>query len=140
MSNATVTIAYDEFQKIKNEKAKAEETAAKLRQEVIQARIESSDPHLLALARAALDIVRYAVASMPPESNRGWPFESLRVVAVEVMNMPDATPDHHELSITLRNFADECEKYERRRMALAQVKQAPVPTLEAISKGQPSTE
>lgn len=123
MTTATVTIPYDEFQEIKEAKKTAEEKASKLIEEVKQAKIESSDPHLFALAQAALDVVRYAVASLPAESNIGWPFESLKIVAYEVLNMPNATPDHIELSMTLSSFAKECEEHERRRMHRMEVKQ-----------------
>lgn len=123
MTTATVTIPYDEFQEIKDAKRQAEEKASKLIEDVKQAKIQSSDPHLFALAKAALDIVRYAVASLPPESNFGWPFESLKVVAAKVLDMPDATPDHIELSMTLSSFAKECEEHERRRVHRLEVKQ-----------------
>lgn len=137
MSTATVTIPYDEFQAIQNEKRQAEEQVADLKRQVTEAKISASDPHLLALSRAALDVVRYAVASLPPESNMGWPFESLRAVAEEVEHMPDATPDHAELAMTLRTFATECEDHERRRMHRNTVKQRPMREIVATADQDP---
>lgn len=114
-ATATVSIPYSEFQEIQDKRKEAELEAAKLKEQITQAKIAASDPHLLALSRAALEVVRYAVASMPPESNPGWPYEALRVVAAEVVNMPDATPDHSDLATTFKIFATECEQHEERR-------------------------
>ncbi len=130
MSTATVTMEYAEFQELQNKRKEAEEEVAALKAQITEAKIKASDPHLLALARGALDVVRYAVASLPPESHRGWPFESLTQVADHVIFMPDATPDHTELAMTLRTFATECKVHEHRRSLHAAVKQQsidPVP-------------
>lgn len=127
--SATVTMDLSEYQTLQKQKETTEIENSKLREQIIEAKISSSDPHLLAFSRAALDIVRYAVASLPPESNIGWPFESLRVVAEEILRMPDAGPTHEELAFTFRTFAQECEEHERRRKLAREVKQAPLPSL-----------
>jgi hypothetical protein len=112
---ATVTIPYSEFEEIQKARQAAEERAAKAEVLVATTKVEKCNQHLLALSRAAIEIVRYAVASLPPESNRGWPFEALRSVAAELPHAPDATQDHTELAQTLSTFAIECERQERRR-------------------------
>lgn len=122
-ATASVTIPYHEFQELQEAKRKAELEAATLKQQITDQKIEASDPHLLALSRAAVEIVRYAVSSLPPESNKGWPFESLRTVAAELPSMPDATHDHGELAQTLVIFSKECEDHERRRQLRDRVKQ-----------------
>lgn len=101
--------------------------------QLVGQKIEASDPQLLALSKAAIDIVRYAVASIPPESNVGWPFESLRVVAEYLEQMPDATRDHIETAQTFRIFAKECEDHERRRAARKNVRQAPISALDLVA-------
>ena len=123
MSTATVTVEYAEFQELQNKRREAEEEVAALKKQITEAKISASDPHLLALSRAAIEVVRFAVASLPPEAYAGWPFESLAQVAEQVPHMPDATADHTELSMTLKTFAKECEELERRRMLRGAVKQ-----------------
>lgn len=122
-ATATVTIPYNEFQELQEAKRAAEIEVSKLKEQITEKRIDASDPHLLLIATAAIDIVRYAVGSLPPESNRGWPFESLRMLADEIVHMPDATPDHNELAQTFKIFASECEAHERRRQLRDSVKQ-----------------
>jgi hypothetical protein len=119
MSTATVTMAYSEFQALQETRKAAEEESARLKAKLMEAKIEASDPRLLALSRAALEVVRYAVSSLPPESNRGWPFEALMVISEQVPHMPDASPDNEELALTLKVFAKECEDHERRRALLS---------------------
>ena len=131
--SATVTMDLGEYQQLHEAKKATEIENAQLKQQNIDAKIASSDPHLVAFARAALDIIRYAVASLPPESNKGWPFESLRVIADEVVNLPDAGSTHDELSLTFTTFATECEDHERRRKHERTVKQAPIPSIADLS-------
>lgn len=123
MSTATVTMEYAEFQELQNKRKEAEEEISVLKKQITEAKISASDPHLLALSRAAIDVVRFAVASLPPESHKGWPFESLARVAEQIPHMPDATVDHTELAMTLTTFAKECEDHERRRQLRGAVKQ-----------------
>lgn len=125
-TTAQVTIPYNEFQELQKAREIAETEVARLGALITEQKIEACDPHLFKLARAALDVIRYAVGSLPPESNKGWPFESLRVVADELVHMPDATPDHNELSMTFKTFSRECEDHERRRQASGVVKQQPI--------------
>ncbi len=114
-ANATVTIPYNELQEINEARQKAEIKVSNLMEQLRQNEIRNSDPNVLALANAALDVVRYAVSSLPPESNKGWPFVALRTIAAELPQMPDAVPDHTEFAQTLIIFAKECEAHERRR-------------------------
>lgn len=121
---ATVTLPYSEFEEIQRLKREAEERAAKADEKISEARVRASDQNLLRLARAAVEVVRFAVASLPPESNRGWPFEAIRAIAAAIPLMPDATQDHIELAQTISTFAIECERHENRRAASPLVRAA----------------
>lgn len=117
-AQATVTIPYGEFQAIQEARRIAEVAAADLRQQISETKIAASDPVLLVVARSAIEVVRFAVASLPPESTRGWPTEALKRVAANLPSMPDAVQDDQELAITLMSFARECDHFEQRRNAL----------------------
>lgn len=114
---ATVTIPYAEFEAIQKERQRAEERAAAAEQKLIDVKVEQCDQVLLALSLASLEIVRYAVSSMPPESNRGWPYEELKKISASLPKAPFAVDDHVTLAATLGTFATECERHELRRRA-----------------------
>lgn len=117
-ATATVTIPYNEFQAIQDAKIKAELETAAIKEQLTSRKIESSDATLLFVARAAIEVVRFAVANLPPETTKNWPTEALRKIAVRLSSMPDASPDDQELSITLFGFADECDLLDGRRRAI----------------------
>ncbi len=120
MSNsASVTIQLSEFQAIQQACAEAKLEVAKLRDQLRDVKIGSSDQASIDVARAALEVVRYAVSSMPPESNRNWPGAALRVIAARLPLMPDVQQDDYELASTLGYFANEVDLYEKRRQGLA---------------------
>jgi hypothetical protein len=113
-----VSIPYSEFQAIQEAKWKAETDLALMKQQISEQKISSSDKTLFEVSRAAIEIVRFAVANLPPESTVRWPTTALRVVATRLPSMPDAGPDDDELMITLKRFADECDQFETRGRAL----------------------
>ncbi len=89
-----------------------------LRKQISMAKVEASDSDLLKITRTSLEIVRFAVANLPPESTMHWPTAALRVISAYLPYMPDGTIDDEELSITFQSFAKECETYEARGRAL----------------------
>jgi hypothetical protein len=115
-----VSITLSEFLEVQNARTKAEMEAAQLKEQIRTMKIEANSSLLIAFYRSALELVRFAVASMPPESTRGWPVDHLHAIARTLPSLPDATVDDGDLSITLRNFADECARYESRRRVLDQ--------------------
>lgn len=117
-TTATVTVPYNEYQAIQEAKLQAELETAKLRQQLTSSKIEASDAALFEIARAAIEIVRFAVGNLPPESTKHWPIAALRVVASRLPLMPDAGVDDQELALTLVNFAHECDVYEKRGKVL----------------------
>jgi hypothetical protein len=113
--SASVTIPYTDFEAIQTARKAAEREVAELRERIRENKIEASDPTVLLVAREALEVARYAVASLPPESNKGWPARALRVIAEHLPSLPDATQDDHELASTFIYFANEIDLYEKRR-------------------------
>ena len=93
--------------------------AGRLKEQIRSQKIESSDQVLLKVARASIEIVRFAVAHLPAEDTHGWPTSALQAVAEWLPSMPDATVDHQELAVTLTSFARECEAFERRRRGIS---------------------
>jgi hypothetical protein len=112
---ATVTIPYPEFEQIQQARREAEQEAAELRRQISSTKVEASDPSLVMISKSMLEIVRFAVSMLPPESTKGWPTKSLREIAALMPMLPYATMDHQELARTLEVFALECERFEMRR-------------------------
>ncbi len=113
-----MTIDLGEFQALQDAKTKAELALSQMQQEIITKKIEASDAVLYSISRAALEIVRFAVANLPPESIKGWPTMALRTIACELPAMPDTVNDDKEFALTLSVFADECDRYEHRGKVL----------------------
>lgn len=112
---ATVSISLEDLQHLQKARETAEQEVSRLQAQITQAKIEASDQTLLATVRAAIEVVRFAVSQLPPESTKGWPTDALKRVAAHVPQLPDASIDDGELSVTLVSFAHECETYEQRR-------------------------
>jgi hypothetical protein len=125
MTTATVSIPYSEFQAIKEAREKAEQEVATIKRQITEEMIEASNQETRIVARAALEVARFAVANLPPEVTIGWPTEALRAIAKSLPSMPDATLDDPELAITLDHFAMECERFEARRRVFGTVVAAP---------------
>jgi hypothetical protein len=115
---ASVTIPYQDFQAIQDARKAAEHEVSELREQIRINKIESCDSTVLEVARAALEVARYAVASLPAESNIGWPSNALRTIAEKLTSMPDTTQDDHELASTFVYFANEIDLYDRRRKGI----------------------
>lgn len=112
---ATVNIPMDEFQALQHSKTSAEAEANNLREQIRTMKVQASDQTLLVVARAGIEIVRFAVSQLPPESTIGWPTLALSKIASLLEDMPDANADDSELAVTLAGFARECEAFEERR-------------------------
>lgn len=119
MSNATVSIPLDEFQQMQTARKEAEVEAARLRQQLTTAKTEASDQAMMSATRAAIEIVRFAVAYLPAEDTKGWPTGALHQLAKALPQLPDATADDNELATTLTSFSRECEEFERRRQVIS---------------------
>jgi hypothetical protein len=118
MQSATVNIPLSELMELQRAREVAELEASKLREQLRQETTAASDQVLLTMARAGIEVMRFAVANLPPESTKGWPLEAMRTIATNLPLMPGATIDDGELSVTLASFAKECEVFEQRRRAI----------------------
>ena len=121
-AQASVTIPYSEFQAIQDARRDSDRKIVELTEQIRHSKIDASDPTLLIVAREALEVARYAVASLPAESNKNWPGRALRSIAKHLPSMPDATADDLELASTFIYFADEIDLYEKRRQGITVVR------------------
>jgi hypothetical protein len=114
----TVTIALSQLRAIEVKATDAEAETAKVRAELVAARLASPDDRvakITAFARDCLTLARFAVAHCPPETIVGWPYDVLRRVADGLEHLPDFGIMDRDMAIDLHGFARECEDYERRR-------------------------
>lgn len=114
----SVTLSFEEYANIKLARETAEAEAAGLRADLVKAKNE--DPsgrinQLGELARELIQVLRFAVGNLPPETTRHWPFRSLEAAAKLLPWLPDFTPDDNTLAIELKAFANEVMKYEAQR-------------------------
>ncbi len=111
----------NDYTMLLNRVKEAESAAADARLALTAQRLEDPSgrvPALTSFARECLTIARFAVANLPPEMIRGWPFEALRRVILGLKDLPDYTVNDRDMALDLLNFADECEQHEIRRRAL----------------------
>jgi len=116
--NATVNISLDELNTTIAKIAVAEQEIAVLRQQLTDAKLRDPSERVAEVTRFArncLTITRFAVANLPPEMIKGWPWEALRRVAEDITLLPDCSIDDRDMAIDLVAFSRECEEHERRR-------------------------
>lgn len=122
IGSSTINLTLEDYNVLQDAKRQAENEAAGLRKELAEARLDvgndGSTRALVASVRGALDIVRFAVANMPPETVHGWPIAKLIEVSHSIEKLPDASSDDVSFAIELRKFATECELIERQRQAM----------------------
>ena len=122
LSNSTVNLTLEDYTGLQEAKRQAENEAADLRKQLTEARLDigndGSTRALVAGTRKALDIVRFAVANLPPETVHNWPVATLVEVSHHIEKLPDATSDDVSFAIELRKFATECDLIARQRQAM----------------------
>ena len=117
---AQITLSMDDYQLLLDGKKKAEEETAEVRKQLEQARFVDGDARVALVtkfARDCLTITRFAVGNCPPETIKGWPYETLVRVAKQIENLPDYSIADRDMAIDLESFARDCEKYELSRKA-----------------------
>jgi hypothetical protein len=120
MSNATLTISLNDYNALLASRAAIEADLIIVSKELEAAKLVDPSgrlPALVAFSRDCLTLARFAVANLPPEMIRGWPYEALRRIAAELPTLPDATADDRDMALDLINFAKDCEDHEIRRRA-----------------------
>jgi hypothetical protein len=111
---ASHTLNDEEYQGILIARKTAETRAAALEAELIRVKLEDPANRLAplnALARAQLEVIRFAVANLTPETTRGWPTKALERIAALLPTMPDVTADDRDLATELLSFMRDCESY-----------------------------
>lgn len=116
--NATVTIQLNDLDKLRKDLAMRDKLIEGLREEVHAAR--AYDPtnkvtELYAAVQAALPVVRFAVANLPPEMSPGWPYLALHSIGTMLQTIPGATVTDIELGLELVSMSREIAPFEQAR-------------------------
>ena len=111
-------MSLDELHEMQGKIRQAQEKCDALEKLIVKAK--SEDPskrvqRLMALARDQLEVTRFAVANLPPETTRGWPWERLIKIAKRIEDLPDFGEDDRSLMIELVTFANEAAAHEEAR-------------------------
>lgn len=122
MQSATLNMTLADYEALKNARTKAENDLADLQRQLEEARMADPTGKLVDLnkfARDCLTIARFAVANLPPETIRGWPYEALREVSKNIHALPDFSTNDRDMALDLLAFAKDAEDLELRRKATA---------------------
>lgn len=114
---ATITMTDIEYNQMLSAKADCEKQIADLKNRLIEAQSQDADGRITSLITAmgaARSVIGFAVAHLPPEAYKGWPYEQLRQFA-QIMNTSPVPYDWTENAIDLIAFARETERYEIER-------------------------
>jgi len=120
--NATLNITLNDYNALVQARTAAEQDAAKAREEARLARLEDPSAkltRLLAFTRDVLDVARFGIAHLPPETVRNWPYETLRRAMHNIDALPDCSTADRDMAIDLVSFARECEVLELRRRGIS---------------------
>jgi hypothetical protein len=114
-----IEMPFEEFEAVNNARKEAEQKVVELERQLLDGVLTADPTQSLKatteLARAALDIVRFAVANNPPEMIKGWPHAKLVKCSQLIPMLNDRNPDDVDLARELGRFAAECERHELRR-------------------------
>lgn len=109
------TLNDEEYHELIRAREEAYAEANRLRGELVAAKQADPANRIKALndfARSAIEIVRFAVANLNPESIRGWPTNALKNVADLMAALPDYNvADDSVLAGELHAFARDCDEY-----------------------------
>lgn len=118
LNNATVTIEYQDLQKLQDRANRLERELADAQKTLEEARLGSDDDDRRDLSSALKDattIVTFAVGNLDPLSVRGWPYKELRRLAGKLESLPGVDPFLRESATDLKIFADEAAEWEKAR-------------------------
>lgn len=114
---ATISLELSEYHDLMNAKSAAENKTADLeRQLQITQTSDVLVGHLCEALKAAREVVRFAVANLPPETVRGWPADQLKKFADLLETAPGATQDYRDMAMDLRLFSREADTLEQMRV------------------------
>ena len=116
----TLQLSLEDYNAMQAAKTKAEQETAEVRKELEAAKFVDGDERVAkvtAFAREALTVARFAVANLPPEMIRSWPYQALLRLAETIGDLPDCSINDRDMAIDLIAFARDCETHEIRRRA-----------------------
>jgi hypothetical protein len=116
----TLQLSLDDYNAMQSAKTKAEQETAEVCKELEAAKFVDGDERVAkvtAFAREALTVARFAVANLPPEMIRSWPYQALFKIAETINDLPDCSINDRDMAIDLAAFARDCEAHEIRRRA-----------------------
>lgn len=122
MQSATLNMTLADYEALKAARTKAEQDLADVQRQLEEARRADPTGKLTALnefARDCLTLARFAVANLPPETIRGWPYAELMRVADTMHVLPDFSTNDRDMALDLMAFARDCEALELHRKANA---------------------
>lgn len=113
-----LTLSLDEWNEQLRLRQEAEARVTKLEAELVEAK--RADPagriwELERLAANAMPVLRFAVANLPPEAVRGWPWRALAAFASYMSWLPAFSDDDRDLANEWIAFAGEAERLEAMR-------------------------
>lgn len=118
VGDAPITVSLAQIDALRNQIKQAQQEAADLR--VALEAAKRGDPNgdtakLERLSRAMLEIVRFAVANLPPSDIPKWPRDSVQFVADHLSALPEFSVDDETLVAELKLFVTEIEEHALRR-------------------------
>lgn len=119
---ASVTLSMEEFEELRNKERTALNESIELRRQLVEAKQhditgEHRIKRLNELVRRFMDVARFGIGNLPPESIVGWPWRKLVEIAVHLKDdLPDFNVDDESFVADLISFAKECETFELDRL------------------------
>lgn len=118
MSNATVTIPYENLRAMEEQIKLLQEQRAEAEQKLQDAQLDVGDGSIRRYRDAffvAFAIVQYAIGHLEPMSFRGWPYPRLFQLSTLLKELPYLPTEMSEVATDIAMFAKECKKWEDAR-------------------------
>lgn len=114
----SVTMTLEELDGLRARERAAIMRTVELEKQLVEAK--QADPlerigQLMLLCRTFMGITRFAIANLPPETIKGWPWLNLEMLVENLKHLPDFSMDDESFVSDLRAFARECKDHEERR-------------------------
>jgi len=133
---ATVTMTIDDFRKAEAELDSLREQVKALSMRPVTSNTVT-DARLTAAFSSAMEVVRFAVGNLNPESYRGWPTEALEQLAQAIDELYPDDPNWQSTAIAFRELAGDAIEADTIRVRREEAAEA-VATAIAQSGGESS--
>jgi hypothetical protein len=117
-SKATINLPLSEYMEFQKQIGEREKRITELEANIREEQVRDPEDRiktLIAAITAVVPVVQFAVASLPPESVRGWPYLALEKFAQCLAHIPGGDQHLIELGRDLAAFAREIEPFEKAR-------------------------